>query len=753
MKKNVFVLGLILAAAFPFLLCADALKPTGKAVKLAPLSSYVILTPENGTAQEHIAARMLADYLKSATGLRLQIVREPVKTKANLIHIGETALAKSLGDAPARQSYSIMVKDKNLLIRGGVYGVTAFLEEDLGFRWYQKKDKAFIPKLQPNLLSVVPREYTPTFEIREPLYDDIMGENEWGVFNRIQPISYFVKIADSKGGGLSNTKYFIHTYDQLIPAKKYYETHPEYFPLKGGKRFKSSQQDGQLCYTSAGLANAMAKEIEQAIIATPGSRIYSISQNDNTNVNCECVECQKVIKTDGISGAAILLANRVAERLSIRIPDIRITTLAYVETQEPVKTIKPFANTVIFYAPIRERAGAMQYIPWKDIPKIKTELSEWRKLAKRIYVWDYANTATVPFPNFDVIDQNIDFWRKNGVTGVFIESKEFTLNSLSALKTWIFTKKLWDPNLDINLLIEDFIAGYYGNAAPEMRKYVDLQRKKWADYYKTRTPGASIVFSDEDRKTMQDLLEKAYKKTQNAKIATELCCFYAMTLTACTKANMIEYEKNLIRIKGLLAKHKLKLKNKDKANLNLIKSWDEQLNEIKTGRAIPVYCDDSIVLKDRSLWLKIKFVEDKDAYSGKAARQFANTNWGVQWNFAKFMAAAQNQGVYVARIRIKPQLTKKYPGNDSAFSLHLWRAGVKNVQGRYIKFSELKGNDWQYVYPFKVYVYSPAASGYFYNCIGKIAKDEAFLYDIIEFIPVEKFKDKQLADSLPQITL
>ena len=48
---------------------------------------------------------------------------------------------------------------------------------------------------------------------------------------------------------------------------------------------------------------------------------------------------------------------------------------------------------------------------------------------------------------------------------------------------------------------------------------------------------------------------------------------------------------------------------------------------------------------------------------------------------------------------------------------------------------------------------TPALTGYFYNCIGKLAKGDGIYYDLIEFIPIEKFQDKQLADLLPQITL
>ncbi|MBR2427075.1 MAG: DUF4838 domain-containing protein [Lentisphaeria bacterium] len=750
MKK----LSVVLLAALPVFLFANALKPAGKAVRLKPLAEYTILTPSQSTEQEQFAARVLADHLHRATGVKLKIVREGTAVKGCTIHVGETTVAKSTGTQPDRNSYSIAVKNGDLILRGGIYGVVALLEEDLGFRHYSKRDKLIVPELKSNAISVVPRSYTSPFEIREPLIIDGWGKNDCNWFNRIQPLSYFYNVPESRGGGLSSRQYFIHTYDMLIPAKKYYKTHPEYFPLRNGKRFKSNQHDGQLCYTNPGVAETISREIEGAIKANPGTRIYSVSQNDNDHMNCECPGCQKVIKSSGIPGATLYLANKVAERLATKYPDIRINTLAYVNSQDPVKGIAPSANTVMFYAPIRERSGALMYLPWTDIPKIVKQLAGWKKVAKHIYVWDYINRRFEPFPNFDVIDRNIQYWRENGVTGVFLESSECNLNSLDAMKFWVFAKKMWNPDWKLDALIDDFITGYYGKSAPEMKKYVAFQRKKWNDFYTKRKPGMSVEFTPADREKMQDLLEKAYTKTPDWKIASELCSFYAMTLTACTKKNVVAYEKNLNRVKELLAHHKLKINVAAKQNKRILDQWQQQLAEVKSGNGIPVYCDESIILKNRTLWLKIKATETEGACTGKKVpRQFAKTDWGVQWDFAKFLAAAECPGEYVVRMRVKPDFKGEYKANANAFSLHLWRSGITGVQGRYIKFSALKGNQWQFVYPFKVKVLRAALNGYFYNCAGNLEKGDGIFYDYIEFIPLNKFKDQKLAAELRTITM
>jgi hypothetical protein len=733
----------------------DALKPVGHAQKLAPTKEYTILLPNKASEQDIFASELLVKYLEKITNIKLPIKKEPFEGTGKIISIGETNFAKHNKIAQCfGQTYSLSVVNKNLFIKGSVYGVIAFLEEDLKVRWYRKDENPVIPVYSKGNLTVVPRTYTPVFEMREPIFDEAWKHTKWGTFNKIQPFSYYFNIPRKMGGGISNSKYFIHTYDEIIPAKKYFASNPDLFPMRNGKRFASKQFDGQLCYTNPKVAQIMAQELALVIEKQKGSRLYSVSQNDNNNSNCECVTCKKLIAKEGLSGATILLANRVAQKLATKYPDIKISTLAYNGTQKVPPSIKPSKNTVIFYAPIRQRAMALQYLPWDDVEIITKELKDWKKVTQNIYVWDYVNTPRiVPFPNFDVVDKNFKLWAKSNVKGVLLESAEYWLNSLGALKAWVFTKKLWNPAWDINLLIEEFIENTYGKAAPEIKKYVALQRLAWKEFYQKKRPGDSVKFSTLQIAQMQKLLENAYQKTPNKKIAQELCCFYATTLTVCTKNNIIQYEKNLNRVKELLKKHNLTFNVREKYHKMVLDDWHQQLNDVKNGTVFPLYSPNSLILKDRDLHSKVKFVPDKHAITGKAARQIKKTDWCVQWNFKKFLAAAPNQSVYVARIRLKTDFKSSYPDNANACSLHLWRAGIRGVQGRFIKFNEIQQSGYQFVYAFKVYMYTPAISGYFYNCIGNLAEGDAICYDYIEFIPESDFKDKELLKKLPTITL
>ena len=737
----------------------NSMKPRGEAVEVK-LAGRVIVVPQNATDQEKTAAELLRRLLNYIYHTNYKIVSDIINPTGGYLSVGATAQAQAVGltPHPERQGYVIAAQNGNLYFLGGngpLYAVLAFLQEDLGCRFYTADEPIAVPDGLPTTVDIVPRRYAPPFEIREPLNGEALHRDDFNAFNRVQAVSYFKNLPNAMGGGLSNVNYFIHTYDTLVPADRYFDAHPEYFPLRDGRRFRSRQNEGQLCYTNPEVAAVMATEIEHAIARSPASRIYSVSQNDNTWVECECPDCQKVIQTDGVPGAALLLANRVSEQLAQTLPDIRVTTLAYVETQTPPPNILPSPNTVIFYAPIRQRAGVLGCLPWTDVPQIMQELDGWRKSGAKLYVWDYINQPTM-LPHLDIIDRNIDLWLRQGVTGVFLEDWEFHLNSLAPLENWVFMQKLWNPDWSIDALVEDFIAGHYGEAAPELREYVAIQREAWKRFRATRVTGQILTFTAEEYLRMEELLEAAYAKTPVAAVARELVALHKMNLRVCKTAEIERYERVLQRTEELIQKHGLRLCTLGTGHEDTIGEWREQLEDARHGADFPRYCEESLILKKPLIAIHHNAaVQAAGSYIPTVARQVRDTDWGIQWPFDRLVLSADNQSTYVARIRVKPLLNRPHAPAELAFGVNLWRSGysLDAVQERRVTHAELHGGDWQYIYLFKVYFYSPSVEGYFFNSIGPLDDGEAFLYDLIEFIPLDQFQDTKLAESLPTFTL
>jgi hypothetical protein len=75
---------------------------------------------------------------------------------------------------------------------------------------------------------------------------------------------------------------YVHTFQKLIPAEKYFEPHAEYFALKNGVRIKD-----QLCLSNPAVLQLCIDSLQAQIKRKPTAKYWSVSQNDNFGF-CEC---------------------------------------------------------------------------------------------------------------------------------------------------------------------------------------------------------------------------------------------------------------------------------------------------------------------------------------------------------------------------------------------------------------------------------------------------------------------------------
>ena len=93
----------------------------------------------------------------------------------------------------------------------------------------------------------------------------------------------------------------------------------------------------------------------------------------------------------------------------------------------------------------------------------------------------------MPLPNPD-LRQFVDatqVYREHGVKGVFVEGNDMPGNGgyMDELKIYLFAKALWNPDIDADEVIDDFMTGYFENAAGPMKRWVlmledEAQRRK-----------------------------------------------------------------------------------------------------------------------------------------------------------------------------------------------------------------------------------------------------------------------------------
>jgi hypothetical protein len=214
---------------------------------------------------------------------------------------------------------------------------------------------------------------------------------------------------------------------------------------------------------------------------SPSATIFSVSQNDWHNY-CTCKECSKVMaEEESPMGPYLRFVNAIADTVRDEFPGKAVDTLAYQFTRKPPKKTRPRPNVIVrlcsieccFSHPLETEAAVDP-----QNAAFAADLRGWSEISKRLYVWDYVINyahSIMPFPNLYSLKPNIGFFIRHGVKGIYEEANYFTKGGeLAELRTWILAKTLWDPDYDTGRAIDEFLGGYYEEAAPPLRRYIDL---------------------------------------------------------------------------------------------------------------------------------------------------------------------------------------------------------------------------------------------------------------------------------------
>ena len=486
---------------------ANALKPRGKPGPRLTLASagkaaYVLLLPAKPTTQEEKAAADLAQWLKEMAGADFPVLREGAGAPTgNAISIGRTALLEAAGlpEAAAdlgNEGYAIAVKGKHIFLLGGrtrgpINAVYALLEEDLGCRWYHR-DSATLPARPELSFRPVPRRFTPVLEIRDPFYWDAF-HGTWSLRNRTNAPSASVP---EEFGGNVDYALFVHTYDTLVPPKQYFEKHPEYYSEVGGKR-----QPRQLCLTNPDVLRISIEKVKEVLRARPNSEIISVSPNDGTGY-CECRACKAIDDPEGTRAVTLIrFVNAVADAIKEEFPRVRVSTLAYLDTYQPPKSVRPRDNVAIQLCTDRH-AWSRPFLTVTETENFQKAMKAWAAIGATMHIWDYTvnfSHYTVPMPNMPVVTPDIRFYIEHNARGVMLQGAYQSPGSSDVeMRCWVWAKQLWDPSLDTRALMRDFVYGYYGEAAEPMWQYQELLWKMWERYHKMpgKTPEQNPLLAD-----------------------------------------------------------------------------------------------------------------------------------------------------------------------------------------------------------------------------------------------------------------
>ena len=502
-------------------------------------SDYVIVKGALCSLTEVTAANELQKYIQQISGAVLDIVDDTARVREHEILVGKTTHENGLGVIIDRvalgdEGFTIMTAGEKLIIAGGelrgtLYGVYDFLERQLGCRWFTT-ELEIIPsnatiKIDANLNDT----QKACFEYRDDFWSCVFNA-DWKVKHKINSDNGSA-LPQEYGGGISYAG-FAHTMNALVPVS-HFEEHPEYFSYREDA---DEWTTDQRCLTNPDVLAMTIENAKATLLANPNAEIISITQNDNGNY-CQCDDCKAMDELyGGPSGTNIWFMNQVAEALEEEFPDVEVDTFAYQYTRQPPVGIVPRDNVIVrlctiescFAHPITEcghERNESMLLRFQDVEsKVAADVKGWSDICDRLYIWDYTtnfNFYVSPFPNFQVLAPNMQFFVENSAKGVF-EQGDYTggkNGEFGDMKAYVLAKLLWDPYCDVERHMTEFMNAYYGEAsAPFIKEYLDIITNKTM-----KTSHMSIgdwhyqgvFYNKEERKTLDNLWDKAQANAGN----------------------------------------------------------------------------------------------------------------------------------------------------------------------------------------------------------------------------------------------
>jgi hypothetical protein len=450
---------LILAAA---MCCPAKVEAQTTLVENGKAKGRIVVAASNKA--DNTAAAVLQDFVQRISGCRLAIVHNERPQKGD-VAIGNEGHDKVVAAKQLTEDgFSLTNRNGVVQIvsgggKGTVYGVITLLERFMGVNYWGENECSFA-KAQTIVLPEFDIAENPGFRYRQSQNYAMATDTLYKLWMRLElPNEVFA-------GG-----YWVHTFNRIIPAQKYGAAHPEYYSFYNGERHPGAA--GQWCLSNPDVLEICAAQLDSIFKANPDKHIISVSQNDGNFTNCQCDKCKAIDDYEGaLSGSLIHFLNKLADRF----PDKEISTLAYLYTMKPPLHVKPRANINIMLCSIdsdrevslTENASGQEFM---------RALEGWSRLTDNIFVWDYGinfDNYLVPFPNFHILGENIRIFKAHHATMHFSQIASIRGGDFAEMRTWLVAKLMWNPQADTDSLMQVFLNGYYGEAAPYLYRYIKM---------------------------------------------------------------------------------------------------------------------------------------------------------------------------------------------------------------------------------------------------------------------------------------
>lgn len=467
-------------------------------------SVWTSLKAEDNRRRLRESVRDLAAILERMSGAAIPIVSgAPPKGDTRLpILIGDLTadrFGKPTKSYPYAQGLRIVVNDTGIGLIGESdlstsYAIYTLLDQ-LGCRWY-------IPGPMGEVLPEM-----PTIKVKErdlstgpgTIYRGLWYcDNDFGRRNRM--------------GGLLIAAG--HNIEFAVP-KELRKSNPEIRAIINGK-----PHDHLIKWTHPLVADALAEACLKAIKDDPELKTYSLSPDDGASwdesddAKHDAGDIDPILNCVAKADRLMVLANRVATKVTARHPDIKFGMLAYADyTRAPVRE-KLHPAIVPQIAPITfSRAQPMTDDGEPNNKALRALIEGWASKceATSFYFYGfYLAEVSAPNPMITKWGTDIPFIYTKG------KCKYWQPETLSNFETCMHAHYLgqrlaWDPAQDPNAIIDELHTKFYGHAAKEMAAYWHFIDDTWAKTPEYAGCGFGYLrrWTPEKMKHARELLKKA----------------------------------------------------------------------------------------------------------------------------------------------------------------------------------------------------------------------------------------------------
>ncbi|MGO4681441.1 DUF4838 domain-containing protein [Microbacterium sp. 2MCAF23] len=455
----------------------DAHASTTLTVSSAGATTYSIYVGATEDAIVMHAANELAAYLGRITGAAFPIVlsTDPTPTGPCFIVGATTALAgavePNLASIALGEDGFVFRTDANgnILIagnhsRGTLNGVYFALDRILGVRWFSDSFET-VPSHPTLVMSSAEftRDEVPRFRFRNIMSGDVTDP------------TYIHR-------NLLNGRAFQHI-PVTTPAGV--DTWSQYFPdiqmfLASGVD-ASKRYGGQILMMDSAarsqLTTYLLNNLEWRVFYMGGPRSYQVNQNDTVWTPDSDSAAFAALHGDALSAPLVDMMNEVAAGTVVWYPDVQLSMQAYQWSLKPPTGLTVHPNMAVVFAPIDANFATSLFEGSNT--EVGEFLTDWCDVSANMIVWNYTGNFRnylQPYPDYHAHPESIkDIAAHSEIQGYFSQSPFDTPGlELAAMRLWVHSRLLWDPSLNASDLIQEFVNGFFGPAAPFVSDYIDL---------------------------------------------------------------------------------------------------------------------------------------------------------------------------------------------------------------------------------------------------------------------------------------